>query len=507
MRTKGILMDGLDGIEITIEASASKGVKEGQVRLVGNADMAVKEGVVRAQSAVAPFIRPGIWHLDGGILVNLSPADLRKTGRSLDLPMAMVLVGLVLGLRQRDDDAFVLLGELGLDGCVRSVSGVLAAVQTARALKKRAVILPQANLAEARLIDGLDLYPVAHVLDALEVMEDRRAPDDGPRGMEARGKGTAPPDLRDVRGQFQARRALEISASGRHNLLMEGPPGSGKSMLARRFPGILPPLDNEEIMESARIRSLVRLVDPLTMHLPPFRVPHHSATPAGLAGGGSPLRPGEFSLAHKGVLFLDEFPEFDRKALEVLREPMEERLVHLTRATGVKTFPADFLLVAAMNPCPCGWHGLGDGRCTCTPRRVHNYRGRLSGPLLDRFDLRVVLKPVRAEELFSESQCESSELVAERVQKARTRQIRRYGPSLSNATVPDRVIRKAAGYGREERRFLLHSMKKNKLSARSLRRMERVARTIADLAGDKSVTCVHLIEALGLRLELPGGEE
>ena len=307
-----------------------------------------------------------------------------------------------------------------------------------------------------------------------------------------------------MRGQYLARRALEIAAAGGHNLLFEGPPGSGKTMLARRMPGILPPLTDDEALECALVHGAVRAARPPDgCAIPPFRSPHHTASPVGLAGGGNPIRPGEISLAHRGVLFLDELPEFSREALEVLREPMEERVVHITRAGRVRTLPAHVLIIAAMNPCPCGFHGLLDGRCTCTPQQVNRYRSRISGPLLDRFDLRVRLKPVKASDLFDGKPAEGSREVRERVIAARDRQrdakSRRKAPPL-NADLPDRVAWDLARLGPPEIAFYRRLVESAGLSARGARRLLRVSRTIADLEGAERVSEIHLSEAVAFRM-------
>lgn len=506
MRILGVVLDGIDGIEVTLEARFDPNYRVNCIRIVGLAEPTVKEGLDRARSAVWPLVRDVAYHQSQGILINLAPADLRKSGRTLDLPLAMVYAGLQLGLRDSTKSGLCFLGELGLSGSVRAVRGVFTAIMAAKREGRTGVVLPEANLTEARLVEGPDLYPVQTVMDAIDVLSGKRAPDSGPRGMNARGRPLDAPDFRDVKGQFSIRRACEIAASGRHNLLMEGPPGSGKTMMARRLPSILPPLTEQQALDVARITSVVRNLDSRTMHLPPFRAPHHSATPAGLIGGGQPLRPGEFSLAHHGVLFMDEFPEFDRRALEMLREPMEERVVHITRATAIKDFPADFLLVAAMNPCPCGYHGKRDGRCRCTERQVTSYRGRISGPLLDRFDLRVLLRPVTGEALLEEGEGEPSASILERVLGARERQTHRFGPGIFNSTAPDRVVLRSCGLRSEERRLLVRLLTEYGMSARALRRLQRVSRTLADLAGEERVTELHLMEASGFRLsaELEG---
>jgi magnesium chelatase family protein len=377
----------------------------------------------------------------------------------------------------------------------------VGAVEAAARGGRDGVVLPADALGEARLVRGPVLYGVRTVFEALDVLAGKGRPDEGRRGPPPpRARGPEDADLREVRGQRQARRALEVAAAGGHNLLFEGPPGSGKTMLARRLPTILPSLEDAAALESARIRSAVRHLDVHDLHTPPFRAPHHSATAAGLVGGGSPVRPGELSLAHRGVLFLDELPEFDRRALEVLREPLEEGWVHLVRAGQAVRFPASFLCVGAYNPCPCGWAGLAEGRCRCPPGSVQRYRARLSGPLLDRFDLRVVLRPLTPEQLFDEGEGETSEAVRERVLAARARQAERQGRGRLNAGLREEELRAHAAYGAPERALLRRLVGQAALSARGLRRLERVARTVADLAGAPKVGALHLQEALGWRL-------
>jgi magnesium chelatase family protein len=448
-----------------------------------------------------PVVKDLVFELGHGVIVNLAPADLKKVGRTLDLALAIVYSALLLGVDGASLRDLVFLGEVGLEGEVRGVVGTLAAAVLAKRLGC-GLVCPESNVAEALMIEGPAVYAVGTVVEAIDVARGVGSPRTDARGV---SRLTAPdpgPDLSEVKGQYLARRALEIASAGGHNLLFEGPPGSGKTMLARRMPGILPPLEDDDALECARIHGAVRRLDPAKLRTPPFRSPHHTASPVGLAGGGNPIRPGEISLAHKGVLFLDELPEFSRESLEVLREPMEERCVHITRAGRVRVLPAHVLVIAAMNPCPCGFHGGLDGRCTCTPTQVHRYRSRISGPLLDRFDLRVRLRAVRAAELFDDAHGESSRAVRVRIVAARALQRERSSrsPPVLNADLRDEEAFAAAALGAPEMAFYRRLVQSAALSARGARRLLRVARTIADLEGSARVTELHLAEALGFRM-------
>jgi magnesium chelatase family protein len=502
---KGIVLDAIDGVLVTLEARASVDAEPGQVRLIGLPDAAVREGVLRIRSALEPLVKDAIFGLGHGVVVNLAPADLRKVGRTLDLALAMVYASLLLGLDDARLRSLIFLGEVGLEGEVRGVTGTLAAAVLAKETGC-GLVCPEANVAEALMIEGPPVFAVRHVVEAVDVARGASTPRGDPRGLARVAREEPGPDLAEVRGQYLARRALEVAAAGGHNLLFEGPPGSGKTMLARRMPGILPPLDDAQALACARIHGAIRQLDPERLRRAPFRSPHHTASPVGLAGGGSPIRPGEISLAHNGVLFLDELPEFSRESLEVLREPMEERRVHITRAGRIRILPAHVLVVAAMNPCPCGFHGQLDGRCTCTPHQVHRYRSRISGPLLDRFDLRVRLKAVKASELFDDRSGEPSRVVRERIRRARERQRARRGGEAGalNADLADGEALAAAGLSAREVAFYRRLVQSVALSARGARRLLRVSRTIADLEGAERVGEIHLSEAVAFRLGDPG---
>jgi magnesium chelatase family protein len=499
------VLDGIEGTLVTLEARPTFDAEAGALRVIGLPDAAVREGALRIRTALAPLVKEMVFKLEErAVMINLAPADLRKVGRTLDLPLAMVYAALLLGLDAAFMRRLIVVGEVGLEGDVRPIAGTLAAAVLAKRMN-HGLVCPEANVGEALIVDGPPVYAVATVTEAIDVARGLVAPRSDPRGIASPPEAAAGPDLAEVRGQYLARRALEIAAAGGHDLLFEGPPGSGKTMLARRMPGILPPLSDEDALECALVHGAVRALDPVRLRIPPFRSPHHTASPIGLAGGGNPIRPGEISLAHKGVLFLDELPEFSREALEVLREPMEERVVHITRAGRVRTLPAHVLIVAAMNPCPCGFHGLLDGRCRCTPQQVQRYRCRISGPLLDRFDLRVRLKPVKPSDLFDAKPEEGSREVRARAIAARTRQRERAQgrARFLNADLGDGRVLDDARLGPPEVAFYRRLVESAQLSARGARRLLRVSRTIADLECAERVAEIHLSEAIAFRLSEP----
>lgn len=464
--------------------------------IVGLPELAVRESKDRVRGALSNsrFDFPA-----GRVTINLAPADLPKEGGRFDLPIALGILGASGQIAAEPLAGYEFLGELALSGELRPVDAVLPAALAAREAG-RALVLPQPNAAEAALVSGLEILPAERLLDVCEHLNGI-SPLRPHRPVESTARPQTAPDLAEVRGQPHAKRALEIAAAGAHSLLLLGPPGTGKSMLASRLPGILPGLTEAEAVEVAAIHSVSRHTSarPLSWRQRPFRAPHHTASAVALVGGGANPRPGEISLAHHGVLFLDELPEFDRRVLEVLREPLESGQILISRAARSAELPARFQLVAAMNPCPCGYLGDPSGRCRCTQEQVTRYRARLSGPLLDRIDLHVEVPRLPAEQLQSAQPetAESSAAVRQRVEAARARALARAGKP-SSALEP-REIERDCALSDEAKRLMQQAMQQLALSARAYHRILKVARTIADLAGQNAIGIAHLGEAIGYR--------
>jgi magnesium chelatase family protein len=487
---------GMEVLRVEVEVNTSGSLPG--IYMVGLPDAAVRESYRRIKAAIANSDLPFPGQL---ITVNLAPAHLRKEGSYFDLPIALAMLAVTGCL---DAGAFagrLVVGELSLDGTVRGVRGALAMALWARREGRREIVLPLPNLAEASRLEGIEVVGVESLRQALEYLQGKPLPRPEIRRVEE-GEEEGP-CLSEVKGQAHAKRALEIAAAGGHNIVFVGPPGSGKSMLAERLPGILPPLDPEEALEVSSIHSVAGLLDgerPLCRR-PPFRAPHHSISHVGLVGGGRNFpRPGEITLSHRGVLFLDELPEFRRDALEVLRQPMETGVVTISRSLVNTTFPARFLLVAGMNPCPCGFLGDEVRRCSCPPGRIKAYYNRISGPLLDRIDLQVEVPRLSPRELVELPRGEGSQAVRERVIEARERQKRRWGGAAAlNAHVDMTAMHRSSPLGREEREFMFTAAGRLGLTARGFDRCLRVARTIADLAGRERVTVADLAEAVQYR--------
>ena len=486
--------DGIRAPEVVVEVHTASGLPA--LSIVGLPEMAVRESKDRVRGAV---VNGHFQFPAGRVTINLAPADLPKEGGRFDLPIALGILGASKQIRDEGLARHEFVGELALTGALRPVSAVLPAALAARDAG-RALVLPRANAEEAALVGGLEILPAEHLLQVCEHLNGQTplASFDAP---DMRRRRPDYDDLVDVRGQEHAKRALEIAAAGAHSLLFIGPPGTGKSMLANRLPGILPELSEDEALQAAAIRSVSgrEPLDPARWRERPFRAPHHTASGVALVGGGSNPRPGEISLAHQGVLFLDELPEFDRRVLEVLREPLESGHIHISRAARQAEFPARFQLVAAMNPCPCGYLGDENGRCRCTAEQVARYRSRISGPLLDRIDMQVEVPRLPAERLAAAPTTggEPSASVRARVETARARQQARAGKP--NAALGPSELERDCQLDAASRALLTQVLQRLALSARAYHRILKVARTIADLADSAAVETAHLSEAVGYR--------
>nr|WP_308533154.1 YifB family Mg chelatase-like AAA ATPase [uncultured Prevotella sp.] len=494
-------VNGMEVTTVTVEVSITRGVL---FHLTGLADAAVKESHDRIAAAL---LNNGYKFPVADITANLAPADIKKEGASFDLPLAIALLAANNKIKCDKLSEYMLVGELSLDGLLQPVKGILPIAIKARKQKFKGIIVPKANEREAAVVDTLEVYGMDNILEVINFLNDTSSPD--PCIVDTRKEFYEHQyefelDFADVRGQENVKRALEVAAAGGHNLIMIGPPGSGKSMMAKRLPSILPPLSLSESLETTQIHSIAgklqRNSGLITQR--PFRSPHHTISEAALVGGGTNPMPGEITLSHHGVLFCDELPEFSKHTLEVLRQPLEDRIITISRAKYTVTYPCSFMFVASMNPCPCGYYGDPTHHCVCSPGQIQKYLAKISGPLLDRIDIQCEIAPIPFKDISQAKQGEPSKTIRERVILAREMQTERfkdYSHIHCNAQMSERMIHEFAEPDEESLDLLRVAMEHLKLSARAYNRILKVARTIADLGSSPKVKTQHIAEAIGYR--------
>lgn len=497
----GAAVDGLHAIPVTIEVNASKGIK---FYLVGLPDNAVKESHERIIAAIE---NSGYRFPSKQIVVNMAPADLRKEGSGYDLPLAIGILAAAEQIKSERLNRFILIGELSLDGSLHPVKGVLPMAIKARQSGYEGLIVPEQNVHEASVVNNIHVYGARHIKQVIDFFNETGILEPtvtDTRTLFYKEQNTFEFDFADVKGQEHVKRALEVAAAGGHNLIMIGPPGSGKSMMAKRLPSILPPLSLSESLETTQIHSVAGKLGNQSSLIArrPFRSPHHTISQVALVGGGTNPQPGEISLAHNGVLFCDELPEFSRSALEVLRQPLEDRVIHISRAKYSISYPCSFMFVASMNPCPCGYYNHPTKACVCSPGQIHRYLHKISGPLMDRIDLQCEILPLSFEEMTKAAPGEPSASIRERVIRARRIQEIRFNNVEGvhcNAQMTEKQLHDYCALPAESADLLRSAMERLQLSARAYSRILKVTRTIADLEGSEQIQTRHIAEAVGYR--------